>query len=656
MKPNSNWVITNTEDSNLNVVNNGNFTSYETDDVVVAVLNDSEPDPVDVKLGHGSTLRKRKKMDSSSSQNTEEVNVKQCRLEDQDDLDSPDDYVESLDAGSGTARESFSEQNENQNGCRTEVFRMEDNKYILLLPADEKFTFRGKLQLTLLSGEIEVFGYRLNHYSFYKTLDLYSPRRNMQLYVVGKQPYESLTIPELEAFLQDKLSEGDLRQLLKSFTILDSLLIIEKLNSVYSPILRHYCDEVDLFYEKEIMQQVSPVARDLECLLDLTISTDRKLFTEGYNWRRIQPQKCTVICGGKGVGKSTLLKYLINTQLMRNQSVLCLDFDPGQTEFTAPGSVSAVLVKDPLFGPNFTHSIKPEKMAFLGYVNVALNPLKYIKSVNYIIQSCREDPDLSTIPWFVNTMGFNKGIGFDIMVNVLRLLQPDVVIEICSSDRSKNYKILLEPNNVENEAVISFVPIENNVLNYRYYSLNTCARSKGIGFQGGFKPAELRDFMTLSYFSPLVSFPYNSLNAAQPFWLPFSKLTLAVNDPVEPEYILQAFNGSLVGLCNLDGIECESSMVAEDSEISSLRVVIKPEIAPCFGLGIVRGIDCSEKKIYILTPLSESDLENVNCLNLGSMSPPSCLFLKQRFLDEPGVYTDMCGSRNVQTMKRTFKG
>lgn len=49
-------------------------------------------------------------------------------------------------------------------------------------------------------------------------------------------------------------------------------------------------------------------------------------------------------------------------------------------------------------------------MAFLGFINVALNPMKYMKSVSYIIESCRKDPNLSTLPWFVNTMGFNKGI------------------------------------------------------------------------------------------------------------------------------------------------------------------------------------------------------------------------------------------------------
>lgn len=76
------------------------------------------------------------------------------------------------------------------------------------------------------------------------------------------------------------------------------------------------------------------------------------------------------------------------------------------------------------------------------------------------------------------------------------------------------------------------------------------------------------------------------VNYLKIFRLPFSRLVLAVNDPVEPEYILKAFNGSLIGLCNLDGVECERTMVAEDPEVGPLRIAIKPEIAPCFGFGI----------------------------------------------------------------------
>lgn len=66
-----------------------------------------------------------------------------------------------------------------------------------------------------------------------------------------------------------------------------------------------------------------------------------------------------VLCGGKGVGKSTLLRFLVNRCLKKWPKILVLDFDPGQSEFTVMGCLSAALVQQPLLGPNFSHLIEP---------------------------------------------------------------------------------------------------------------------------------------------------------------------------------------------------------------------------------------------------------------------------------------------------------
>jgi ABC-type phosphate/phosphonate transport system ATPase subunit len=44
------------------------------------------------------------------------------------------------------------------------------------------------------------------------------------------------------------------------------------------------------------------------------------------------------IAGGKGVGKSTFLRFLVNRVLVEiGGPVLVVDLDPGQAEFTVPG-------------------------------------------------------------------------------------------------------------------------------------------------------------------------------------------------------------------------------------------------------------------------------------------------------------------------------
>ena len=43
------------------------------------------------------------------------------------------------------------------------------------------------------------------------------------------------------------------------------------------------------------------------------------------------------------------------------------------------------------------------------------------------------------------------------------------------------------------------------------------------------------------------------------------------------------------------------------------------------GLGVIRSICAEDKAIYLLTPVAPSVLENVNCIQCGSISIPKCL-------------------------------
>ncbi|XP_075223814.1 polynucleotide 5'-hydroxyl-kinase nol9-like isoform X2 [Lycorma delicatula] len=93
----------------------------------------------------------------------------------------------------------------------------------------------------------------------------------------------------------------------------------------------------------------------------------------------------TILCGGSGVGKSTLLRYLVNRSLSSWDKVLVIDFDPGQSEFTVPGCVSAFLINTPLLGPNFTHISNPLRSFFYGSVDVIHNLKFYFICIQNVI-------------------------------------------------------------------------------------------------------------------------------------------------------------------------------------------------------------------------------------------------------------------------------
>lgn len=74
----------------------------------------------------------------------------------------------------------------------------------------------------------------------------------------------------------------------------------------------------------------------------------------------LDERKKGIVCGGKGAGKSTFLRYYVNS-LLSEGPVLVIDLDPGQCEFTVAGNISATVVKEPIIGNSFTHLQTPER-------------------------------------------------------------------------------------------------------------------------------------------------------------------------------------------------------------------------------------------------------------------------------------------------------
>lgn len=147
------------------------------------------------------------------------------------------------------------------------------------------------------------------------------------------------------------------------------------------------------------------------------------------------------MCGGKGVGKSTMLRFLINRYISSGvEGVLLIDLDPGQAELTVPGCISLSVVREPLLGPNFTHLQDPVKYAhfdfsaiefitssfcvnklscfcqrciYIGDVNVANCVTQFMDACLSIVKFWHSEDYWMNMPCIVNTMGFSKGKFYD---------------------------------------------------------------------------------------------------------------------------------------------------------------------------------------------------------------------------------------------------
>lgn len=139
-----------------------------------------------------------------------------------------------------------------------------------------------------------------------------------------------------------------------------------------------------------------------------------------------------ITVGGKNTGKSTFNKCLVNSLLSGNErAILYVDLDIGQPEFGVPQTVSAYLLKSPMIGKGFLkcHTADPYYSLVYGHCNVALDAIRYAKCVKALFGRLNSDCHLTPIPWVVNTMGYVRGVGLDLMHFIMTQLRPTRVFQ-----------------------------------------------------------------------------------------------------------------------------------------------------------------------------------------------------------------------------------
>lgn len=146
---------------------------------------------------------------------------------------------------------------------------------------------------------------------------------------------------------------------------------------------------------------------------------------------------------------------------------------------------------------------------------------------------------------------------------------------------------------------------------------------------------------------------------------------------LQPNDVLKAFNGNLVSLSVFE--HTTEAILSVGPEIDYYKVVIKPKVTLSYGLGeylsqtqklylrisfilyvflfpgFVRGIDCENKKIYIVTHRSAECVQHINCLILGRINLPSFMFVNQETVLGPVAYTSLSTRHEIQRVKRKFR-
>ncbi|XVE54882.1 hypothetical protein DITRI_Ditri03aG0118100 [Diplodiscus trichospermus] len=325
------------------------------------------------------------------------------------------------------------------------------------------------------------------------------------------------------------------------------------------------------------------------------------------------PPPVSFICGAKNSGKTTFSRHLLNTLLQRYQKVAYLDPDVGQPEFTAPGFLSLTVV-DKLTPDLAIPCLKtPERCFFFGDVSSKRDPSTYLKYIftlydyyrkEYCMFDKSKSPGRTELPLVVNTPGWVKGIGYEILVDMLKYISPTHVVKINISAESKNLPGGAFWSNGDCDGIVNIIEIKSA----RQDSFN-----RSVLVQ---KDARLlRDLRIMAYFRQC--FPSDkpittikelayALASHPPYEVPISCIKIRhLHCQVPSNEIYYSLNSTIVGL----------AVSSEGSE----------DLPWCVGLGIVRGIDTFKGLLYVITPVPQSILEKVDLFLQGFIQIPTCL-------------------------------
>ncbi|XP_008938506.1 PREDICTED: polynucleotide 5'-hydroxyl-kinase NOL9 [Merops nubicus] len=349
-----------------------------------------------------------------------------------------------------------------------------------------------------------------------------------------------------------------------------------------------------------------------------------------------------LVCGPKNTGKSTFNRYLINLLLNRLPSVEYMECDIGQTEFTPPGCVSLSNITEPVLGPPFTHQQTPRKMVYYGQTSCEQDTERYLDVVKYVFSSYKKE-----VPLVINTMGWVKGEGLLLLIDIIRLLSPSHIVQMDLCDWKA--MALLTPEYVhltpglytkgKQQAKRKRMRVagaehwslpegegDASTPEYKLLYVHPEFPRAGVAGKARVHSSILRDMSILGYLGQLQSPDIGAvlpLHSLVPYQVPFNAVALRViHTDVAPTNIMYAVNASWVGLCRIpDEIRCQSEGPV---------LLTQTPVCDCLGFGIVRGVDIDKKLYHVLTPVPPENLRLVNCLLLGNIAIPNCVLVGQQ--------------------------
>ena len=379
----------------------------------------------------------------------------------------------------------------------------------LELRKEERICFFGSLKLSVLEGTVECMGYVLSQ-DDNLTVTIHSPKWGAAMSIAGTKKTSRVRLR----------STTDIGQ---SFEILQKVTshASSKSNRVIIP--SEWVDAAKMIHEGDVV----------------------------------------VTCGSTGVGKSTLNRYLVNALVSSRftNPVLYVETDVGQSEMTPPGLISVHEIdrSSPLLGPPHTHISQPVCSHYYGSNTPSADPDRFIACVQRIfldIAELRKKKKYSAV--VVNTCGFVRGLGANLLATVIVASSPGHVFEIQGTSISKRFDVPETGLKFKTTRLPTWYEAMEKMLISSEGTSASNIRNNGV------KGKEARRLQLSSYFAPFRGTSSVKHSEGEK-WKNMSQV-LEIMRPVRtslqslqfcvlhehltlPSSVLRAFDVSLVGLC-----------------------------------------------------------------------------------------------------------
>lgn len=334
---------------------------------------------------------------------------------------------------------------------------------------------------------------------------------------------------------------------------------------------------------------------------------------------------------------------MLNSCFTSSDSVYYLDLDPGQPEFSPPGLISLFHLTHPIFStsPAFGELYEPLKSHWIGETSPKEDPMHYSACIADLINVLATHR-LNDEPIIVNTPGWIKGTGKDLLLSLYQLLDHRFPQELK----------VLALGHVEMIASLSpHVPVIA-------LPAHTSTTSPGPS------AADLRTLNLLSYvhrIAPLqwsptpisliprysVSFmtDENTGDTAQSRQTSGGIWGIAVlRDSLQPNHLLHAILGTFVSVISIHASHVPSPQRTFSAD--GLPMIIDcnggdpfdPSFSESLGLALLLGIDLPARQIHLTTPIPSDTLEKAGTIVLvtGSIEVPIQVMLNAQDKSEKG--------------------